>query len=58
MVTTGMDNLLKVWDLRTYKMLHQSHSFTAASALDVSQTGLISVALGANIQVCKSSEML
>lgn len=53
MVTTGLDNLLKVWDLRTYKMLHKNHSFTAASALDVSQTGLISVALGANIQVCK-----
>ena len=53
MVTAGLDGQLNVWDLRTYRKLHGYYTPTPASAIDVSQKGLLSVAFGTHVEVWK-----
>lgn len=51
MVTTGADCMLKVWDLRTYKMRASWRIPAITSAVTVSQRGLIATAFGATVQI-------
>lgn len=52
MVTAGLDGKVKVWDLRTYKEL-DSYDLTPASALDVSQLGLVATSHNGTTKVWK-----
>ncbi len=51
MATAGMDNQLKIWDIRTYKPLHEYYTPTPASALAVSDLGALAVAHGGHVTV-------
>lgn len=53
MVTTGADGQMKVWDLRTYKMIDSYFTTSPAATLDVSQRGLLAVGYGPHVQVWK-----
>jgi U3 small nucleolar RNA-associated protein 7 len=46
MATAGTDGLWKVWDLRTYKMVHDYFAPATVSHLDISHGGLLSVSYG------------
>lgn len=51
MVTAGGDGLVKIWDLRTYKMKHSYFLFTKPTCLDVSQRGILAVGGKGLVQV-------
>ena len=53
MVTGGLDKHVKVWDLRTYQVLHSYFAHTAADTIDVSQRGIIGVGYGPHVQFWK-----
>ena len=55
--TAGVDNKLSVWDLRmSYKRLHSYHAKgRTVRSLDVSQTGLLAVGYGAQVDVWKDA---
>ena len=50
LVTAGADAQVKVWDVRTFRPLHAYFSATPASAVDVSQRGMLAVAYGPHVQ--------
>ena len=59
LVTAGADAQVKVWDVRTFRSLHAYFSATPASAVDVSQRGMLAVAYGPHVQVrCAPLSML
>lgn len=51
MATSGLDGQLKVWDVRTYKLLQEYYTPTPAGALSISQLGLLAVGWGPHISV-------
>ena len=51
LVTAGADRRVKVWDVRTYAPLHTYLADTAPTSVDISQRGLLAVAMGAKVQV-------
>ena len=51
MATAGADGKLKVWDLRTYKMIDEYRTLRPAHSLDFSQRGLLAVGNGPNVTV-------
>lgn len=51
MVTAGRDGVVKVWDVRTYRSLHSYRTPRPASAVDISDRGLLAVAHGPAVQV-------
>lgn len=51
MVTAGGDARVKVWDLRTYKMLDSWKIPALSTALAVSQRDLIALSFGATVQI-------
>lgn len=53
MATSGLDGQVKIWDLRTYKLLDAYFSPTPASTLEYSQTGLLAVGSANRISVWK-----
>lgn len=55
MATGGMDGQVKIWDLRTYKMLHRYQFVTPPVSLDVSQRGLLAVGFGCHVNVWKDA---
>lgn len=56
LVTSGADSQVKVWDIRsTYQPLHSYFSATPATALDVSQRGLLALAYGGRVQVWRDA---
>lgn len=55
MVTGGADRQVKVWDLRTYKILHEYYSPQPAVSLDVSQSGLLGVGHGTSATMWKDA---
>eukprot|EP00116_Pleurobrachia_bachei_P000949 sb/3461211/ len=55
MVTCGMDNQLKIWDIRSYKNSLSYHTHRPGGQLAVSATGLIATSLGGLVQVWKDS---
>ncbi|GBG24162.1 WD repeat-containing protein 46 [Hondaea fermentalgiana] len=55
LVTAGLDGRMSVWDVRTYKRLHSYYNRRPATSLDVSQTGLLAVTSGYQVQVWKDA---
>ncbi|KXJ13657.1 putative U3 small nucleolar RNA-associated protein 7 [Exaiptasia diaphana] len=55
MVTTGLDGRMKIWDVRTYKQLHNYSTYTPASNLSISQRGLLAVGFGPNVEVWQNA---
>ncbi|KAJ3012200.1 Small subunit (SSU) processome component [Thoreauomyces humboldtii] len=55
MATTGLDGQMKLWDLRTYKMLQSYYTKTPASSLAISHQGLLAVGYGPNVSVWKDA---
>ena len=53
MVTGGLDGRMKVFDIRTFKPLHQYHTLTPAKSLSISQKGLLAVGYGPHVAVWK-----
>ena len=56
MATTGKDSRMKVWDIRnTYKCLYDYFTPTPVVAADFSDTGLLGVAIGNQVQVWRNT---
>ena len=56
MTTTGKDSRFKIWDIRmSFKCLHDYFTPTPASSVEFSDTGLISLSFGHEVQVWKNS---
>ena len=51
MSTVGLDGQLKVWDIRTYKLVDHYYTPTPASHLSISQKGLVAVGYGPHVSV-------
>ena len=51
MTTAGLDGLVRVWDLRMYKRLHQYSTGQAVSSLSISQRGLLAAGCRTDIKV-------
>ena len=51
MVTAGVDNQVKVWDIRMMRPMHAYFSHSTASSLEISQRGLLAVGYGRKVQV-------
>ena len=51
MTTVGLDGQLKIWDIRTYKLLDHYYTPTPASHVTISQKGLLAVGYGPHISV-------
>jgi len=51
MATSGMDGLLKIWDIRMYKSLHAHRLRRAAHSLSISQKGQLAVGFGPHVYV-------
>jgi FOG: WD40 repeat len=51
LVTAGTDGKMKVWDIRTYKPIHEYWNPTPATKLAISQKGLLCVGLSNEVQV-------
>jgi hypothetical protein len=51
LATSGVDKRVKVFDLRTKKLLNASHVPMGASSLAFSQRGLLAAGLGNRVQV-------
>ncbi len=55
MATTGMDGLLKIWDLRKFGHLHNFKLDHPATSVDISDKGMIGLGIGRTVQVLKSA---
>ena len=53
MCTAGMDGFMKVWDLRKYTCLHTYKLDHPCVSLDISDRGMVAMALGRSVQVLK-----
>jgi U3 small nucleolar RNA-associated protein 7 len=51
LVTAGVDRRVKIWDVRTFRPLHTYMADAAPTSVDISQRGLLAVAMGSKIQV-------
>lgn len=55
MVTAGQDGRVKIWDVRTYKELHDYFSPTPAQSLSISDSGLLGIAWGPHVSIWKDA---
>lgn len=55
MCTAGLDGFMKVWDLRKYSCVHAYKPRHPVMSLDISDKGLISMAVGREVQVLKDA---
>ena len=55
MATGGADRRVKIWDIRTFKLLHDYFSDRPATTLDISQNGLLGVGHGYTTTIWKDS---
>jgi U3 small nucleolar RNA-associated protein 7 len=55
MATAGLDGMLKIWDLRTYKLLNRYITPTPVQSLSISQKGLLATAHGAHLTIWKDT---
>jgi U3 small nucleolar RNA-associated protein 7 len=53
LASAGYDGRLKIWDLRTYRNLHTYHLDAPATSLDISDSGLLGLSMGRNIQILR-----
>jgi U3 small nucleolar RNA-associated protein 7 len=51
MVSSGIDGQMKVWDIRTFKSVHEYFTPTPAGYLEVSQRGMLAVGYGPHVTV-------
>lgn len=58
MITSGLDHLLNVWDLRTYKQLKSIRLKSGASSLAFSQKNMIAAALRNQVSILNGPEIL
>eukprot|EP00475_Leptophrys_vorax_P029077 TRINITY_DN4244_c0_g1_i1.p1 TRINITY_DN4244_c0_g1~~TRINITY_DN4244_c0_g1_i1.p1 ORF type:complete len:497 (+),score=128.87 TRINITY_DN4244_c0_g1_i1:39-1493(+) len=56
MITTGTDNLIKFWDLRTFKELCTKRTRSPVNSIDVSMTGVLALGRGSCVDVFKVSD--
>ena len=54
MVTSGLDNLLNVWDLRTYKLLRSTRLKSGASSLAFSQKNMVAASYRNEVCIFKN----
>lgn len=55
MVSSGMDSLVKIWDLRMFKELNKYKVDKAVMSMDISHTGLLALGVGREVQVLKDA---
>lgn len=55
MATAGLDTQLKIWDLRTFKLMHAYRTLGAATDLSISERGLLAVAFNGQTQIWKDA---
>ena len=53
MATSGIDRTLKIWDLRTFKVLQSYKIGAGANNLAYSQRGLLAAGIGNVVEVCR-----
>ncbi|XP_062515395.1 uncharacterized protein LOC134190874 [Corticium candelabrum] len=51
MATSGMDGMMKIWDIRTYKMMYKYITRSPAGNLDFSQRGLLAAGQGSYVNI-------
>lgn len=51
MATSGRDGTLKLWDIRTYRPLHEYRTPRPATSLDISDRGMLAAVHGPSVQV-------
>lgn len=49
MATSGLDGFLRIWDLRTWRKLHEYLPTRPATSLDISQRGVLAASSGAHV---------
>ena len=54
MATAGMDSLVKIWDLRMFKCLHSYKTDHPVLSLDISDKGLLAMAVGREVQILQN----
>jgi U3 small nucleolar RNA-associated protein 7 len=55
MATSGMDGQLKIFDIRTYKPVHEYFTTSPANCLAISDTGALAVGHGPHVNVWKDA---
>jgi len=55
LVTVGTDKQMKVWDVRTFKLLHAYFCSAPAKSVEISQRGLVGISWGSRVQVWKDA---
>lgn len=55
MATSGLDGQVKIWDIRTYRELHNYFTVRPANTIDVSDQGLLALGFGPHVQVWKDA---
>ena len=55
MATAGLDSLMKIWDLRMFKVLHSYRTDHPAMSLDISDKNLLAMAVGRSVHVLKDA---
>lgn len=53
MATVGLDSQLKIWDVRTFKLVQHYYMDTPASFIDISQKGILAVGHGPHVSFYK-----
>ena len=48
---SGVDNQVKVWDIRMMRPMHAYFSYSPANSLEISQRGMLAVGYGRKVQV-------
>lgn len=54
-VTSGLDGQVKIWDLRTYKLLHEYFTVRPCHTIDISDSGMMALGYGPHIQIWKDA---
>mmetsp|Transcript_32361 Transcript_32361/g.30866 ORF Transcript_32361/g.30866 Transcript_32361/m.30866 type:complete len:576 (+) Transcript_32361:83-1810(+) len=55
MATSGLDSMMKIWDLRMFKCLHSYKTDHPAMSLDISDRNLIAMAVGRSVHVLQDA---
>lgn len=58
MITAGGDSLMKIWDIRNFKVLNILKMNRPCTDIDISQTGLIAATYNSTVEIYRDSEIL
>lgn len=53
MATSGLERKIKIWDLRTYKCMHEFKVPSGAGSMNFSSRGLLAAGMGNTVSVYK-----